>query len=351
MKNIAFLIIMGLLISISCTKNELSTNEQLEQRNDNHKNWKLAALQGDWTYTTTDGGSGSGSGALEYVYRCTRPLHRLKSMEDVATEDGNPFYNYSRSMTYNSNWMIATEEGVENGENVVRAFNYDANGKWTGITTSINGVVLDDEMTIDPDGQVTSYTHDGVRLEYVWRGNNPRMIKTYVQPSVAMSKAQHSKALGKIGFNKMARSLVKVKILESLSELQEKNKANYRSKSTDEWVLVQIEELEVDHKIVQPFISPANGYPGTTGDGGWLYRSKNYLIKFTDYLINPDGSRGEQIFFAHNHTVAVDDNLPQNVIYSLNFPAGTDDDGNPIHWNETGTIHYDYISGCNENGN
>ena len=85
--------------------------------------------------------------------------------------------------SYNANWMIATEQGIENGDEVIRTFNYDANGKWIGITTTVNGLVLDDEMTIDDQGQVTSYTHDGVRLEFVWRGNNPRMIKTYVPVS------------------------------------------------------------------------------------------------------------------------------------------------------------------------
>jgi len=351
MKNISLFIAMGLLIFISCTKNELSNTDQLEQRNDNHRNWKLAAVQGAWDYTTTDGDSGSGWDSLNYFYRCTVPLHRVKSMTDIAMEDGNPFYNYARSMTFNANWMIETEQGIENGDEVIRTFNYDANGKWIGITTTVNGVALDDQLTIDDQGQVTSYTHDGIRLEFVWRANNPRLIKTYVQPGMAMNKAQKSKAFDKIGHTKMARDLARIKILESLSELQKTTKSSYRSKTTEDWVLVQIEELEVDHRIVQPFLSPANGYPGTTGDGGWLYRSKNFITKFTDYAINPDGSIGEEVFMAHNHTVQVRDNLPKQVLYSSKILLGADDEDNPIYWNETGTIQYDYISGCNEGGN
>ena len=161
---------------------------------------------------------------------------------------------------------------------------------------------------------------------------------------MAMNKAQKSKAFDKIGHTKMARNLAKIKILESLSELQKKTKSSYRSKTTEDWVLVQIEELEVDHKIVQSFISSANGYPGTTGDGGWLYKSKNFITKFTDYAINPDGSIGEEVYMAHNHTVAVRDNLPKDVLYSAQYLVGADDEGNPIYWNETGTtVSYTHL--------
>lgn len=350
MKNIYILLFTWMLASISCTKNEINTEDQLEQRNDNHRNWKLASLQGAWDYTTTDGGSGSGWDSLNYIYRCSTPLHRIKSLSDLGVEDGNPIWDYERTVTYNANWMVDTEHAIENGDDVIRTFNYDANGKWTGITTSVNGEVLDDELTIDNQGQVTSYTHDGVRLEYLWRGNNPYLIKIYVQPSMEMNIAQESNALNKLGHTKMSNALTKTKVLKSMSELQNRNKSAYRSKSSSEWELVQITELEVDHRIVQPFISPANGFPGTTGDGGWLYRSKNYLTKFTDYAINPDGSKGENLSLYHNHTVAVRDNLPQNVIYSGTFILDHDADGNAIHWNERGTIHYDYISGCNDDG-
>lgn len=340
-----------LCIIVACTKTQDNINQadQLEQRNDNHLIYKLAHLSAAWNYTLTNGSHGAGTEELNYSYRCTIPFGRIKGGTDFWQEDGNTIFDASRTMTYNENGLIATEHATENGDDIVRTFNYDADGKWTGITTTVNGVALDDQMTITPYGQVTSYTNNGVRFEYVWRANNIKMIKTYVQPSTAMSIAQNSTALNQLGFNKLTNKISREKVLHSLGELQKVSKSRFRGKNMDEWVLVQIEEQEVDQKIVQPFSSAAKGYPGTSADGGFLILPKNYIVKFTDYLINEDGSKGEVIYFTHIHSVSTRDNLPRNVKYNLLIPGYDQDaDGNPIDWNEEGTIHYDYISGCNE---
>lgn len=351
MKKLYYTSIIFLFLMAACSKTQDNVNpsDQLEQRNDNHLIWKLAHLSSAWDYTTTDENHGAGTDELNYTYRCTAPSKRIKTMTDYFQEDGVPLYDISRTMTYHDNGVIATEHATENGDDILRTFNYDANGQWTGITTTVNGVVLDDQMTITPYGQVTSYTNNGVRLEYVWKANNIKMIKTYVQPSTDMSVAGTSTALNQLGFNKLTNKISREKVLHSLVELQKKTRAGFRSKNTDEWVLVQIEEQEVDQRIIQPFSSAAKGYPGTSADGGFLILPKNFIVKFTDYLVNEDGSRGADTYITHLHTVSTRDNLPIDVKYSLTLPAfDVDADGHPIDWNEEGTIHYDYISGCNE---
>lgn len=332
---------------LACNKENLDA--ALETRgNDNHKNWKLANASGGWDYTTTDGGSGAGYGVDTYTYGCSRPYGRAIASSSHYEEDGNVLWDIHRTMTYNDNFKVAEESSDETGTEIIRTFNYDSEGKFTGVTTVVDGVALEDEFKFDDQGRVLEYTNEGVKTEYIWKGDNIKEFRIYVQPEEEMALIQKSNAFNFIGYDDKSRTQAKKQVLKSLAFIQKQAKNTYRSKQT-EWQLVLIEEIEVDNNIIQPFSSPGAGYPGSIGDGGWLFKTKNFMTKFTDYPINPDGSKGEISYQAHNHTVATKDNLPENVIYSLYIhEIAQDADGNAINWNETGTIHYDYISGCNE---
>jgi len=116
--------------------------------------------------------------------------------------------------------------------------------------------------------------------------------------------------------------------------------------------LIFVEEQTVDKNVIQPFSSAAAGFPGTSADGGYLILPKNLIIKFKGYYVNDDGSPGELDYLIAFDSYTVKNNLPVDVKYST-FYANyeTDEMGNALDYNDTGTIHYEYISGCNQKPN
>ncbi len=357
MKNHMMKALIGLVFMMSCSKAnedpELSVG--LEQRgNDNHKIWNLARIDKHYTYSLTNGAEGIGETQRAYEYSCVRPFGRAVTFSDHTAEDGAVLWDNSSTMTYNDNFNIAVERAQEYGDEVVRTFHYDSDFNWTGITTEINGEVLDEEIEIAPGGQVRRYTSNGVRYDYTWRANNTSMVKIYVQPSAALSVVQKSMVFNQLGVNEISRKATRAHLLKSFKELQQlrKNSTSFRSNGTDEWVLIGIEEHTVDRNVIEPYSSPAKGYPGTTSDAGLYTLSKNWTVNYKAYRISEDGTSKKEYFTFNYHSYTVKDNLPVDTHYSY-FIAEYDVDeaGNPIDYHEKGTEHYGYISGCNQKAN
>lgn len=341
----------------ACSKDNVDPviQDQLEQRgNDNHKIWKLSQVSSHWNYTLTNGFQSDGNSLLNYIYSCSRPVGRAISATDFLEENGIVYYDNSRTMSYNDNFMIATENAVEYGDEVVRTFQYDSDNKWTGILTEVNGEVIEEEFEISPSGQVLSYTHDGTRTEYVWKADNITKIKTYVQVTAALSSIQNSLKYHQFGFNTITKNTAIKQILNTFNTLQKTNRSStaLRGSNTNEWTLVFVEEQTVDKDVIQPFASVSLGYPGTSSDGGYLILPKNYIVNFKGYEVNEDGTEGKLAYLIHFDSYTIKNNLPVDVKYS-SFYADyeEDEDGHLLDYTDTGTFHYDYISGCNQKPN
>lgn len=352
MKKPFFMTLMGLTFIAGCSKfnEDPAFRNQLEERNDNHKIWKLSHVVNHWDYTLTDGFQSDGNQDVKYVYSCSRPVGRAISSSDSVEENGITLWDNERTMTYNDNFMISTEHAIEFGAEVLRTYQYDIDGKWSGVTTEINGEVIEDEFEIGTGGQVKSYTSNGVRNVYEWKANNVTKVKTYILMSAAVSSVQNSSIFKNIGFNAISKNKIKAQIINSIKELQKtkRGSSGFRSNS-DEWVLVFVEEQTVDKNVIQPFSSPSNGYPGTSTDGGFYYLPKNLIVQFKGYPINADGTEGELSYLYHYYSYSTKDNLPVDVKYTSFIAAYDQDaDGNLLDYNDQGTIHYDYISGCNQ---
>ena len=357
MKNHVLKALIGLVFLMSCSKTNVDSefSEGLEQRgNDNHKIWNLAQIDKHYTYSLSDGSAGSGEGLDKYEYSCVRPYGRAIKFSSHAEEDGGVLWENASTMTYNDNFKISVEKAQEFGDEVVRTFHYDADYKWTGISTEVNGENVETELEIGPGGQVKSYTSDGVRFEYLWRADNTYMMKIYLQSSAALSSVQNSQAFNQLGFNELSRKKSKELIINSFKEHQktERISSSFRGKLTDEWVLYGIEEHTVDHKVIEPYSSPAKGYPGTTSDAGLYSLSKNWTVKYNAYLVNSDGTFRNTYFTFEYDSYSVKDNLPVDAHYSYFIPDYTqDEEGNSIDYLEQGTHHFGYISGCNQKEN
>ena len=354
MKNQFLSLFIALFIISACSNDNVDPviQDQLEQRgNDNHKIYKLSQVTGQWNYTLSDGFSSSGTSLNKFVYSCSRPVGRAIASTDYLIENGVVYWDISRTMSYNENFMVSVENALEYGDEIVRTFQYDSNNKWTGIITTVNGEVIEDEIEISPSGQVLSYTHDGTRTEYVWKADNITKIKTYVQVTAALSSVQNSLRFLQLGFNKISNTLAKEKILNSLENLQKSNRtvSPLRGAHSDEWTLVFVDEQIVDKNVIQPYTSVSAGYPGTTTDGGYLTLPKNFIVNFKGYNVNPDGSMGELAYLVNFDSYTRKNNLPVNVNFS-SFYADyeEDEDGNFLDYTDTGSIQYEYISGCNQ---
>ncbi|MEP7321761.1 MAG: hypothetical protein ABI761_07570 [Saprospiraceae bacterium] len=353
MKKLIYVALFGMVFIFGCSKVNEDPDVQnlLEERgNDNHKIWKLSEIVNHWDYTLTDGFKSDGIQIIKYVYSCSHPVGRAIATTDSVEENGEVLWDNERTMAYNDNFMISTEQGIEYGDEVHRTYHYDAEGKWTGVTTEINGEVIEDEFEIGPGGLLKSYTSNGVRNVYEWKANNLSKIKTYILSTAAFSSVQHSSTFNHIGFNTISKNKTKEQILHSFVELQKvkRGSSGFRS-TTDEWVLVFIEEQTADKNVIQPFSSAALGYPGTSSDGGYYTLPKNFIIQFKGYNINEDGTEGDLAYLYHFDSYKTKDNLPVDVKYS-SFIADyvQDENGNTLDYNDHGTIHYEYISGCNQ---
>lgn len=349
--------LISLVFMMSCSKSmeDPEFSAGLEQRgNDNHRNWNLAQVEFQYSYTLTDGSQGTGVGQLEYEYSCVRPFGRPVSASHNVHENGELWFENTRTMSYNDNFKIDVEHANEYGDEVVRTFQYDANGKWTGITTEVNGEVLDEEIEIDSYGQVLSYTSGGVRTEYTWRDNNAKTLKIYIQASADLRSVENSLAFNQTGFNEHSRRATKQQVLKSFKDLQLVNKrsSSLRSSQSAGWVLVIIEENYFDLNVFEPFRSTAKGYPGTTSDAGYYNLSKNFSTGWKGMLVEPDGTPISEYYNYAKDSYSVKDNLPVNSHYTYTiFGYDTDEEGNPIDYKEEGTIHHEYISGCNQKVN
>ncbi len=353
MKNHICKVLIGLAFIMSCTKVNIEpeNSNALEQRgNDNHKIWNLAQVDRQYTYSLSDGSEGYGAEQKKYEYSCVRPFGRAVKYSDHFVEDGEVLWDNSSTMSYNDNFMISVEQANEYGDEVVRTFLYNSDHQWTGITTEINGEVIEDKIEIGPGGQVKSYSNNGVRFEYIWKANNTSMMKIYLQNTATLRSVQNSLAFNYLGINENSRRKTKELILQRFKELQVTRRSpSFRGKLSDEWVLYGIEEHTVDPKVIEPFSSPAKGYPGTTSDGGYFALSKNWTVKYRAYLVNDDGTvRAEYFTFIYD-SYSVKDNLPVDAHFTY-FEAGytEDEEGNSIDYQEQGTEHFGYISGCNQ---
>ena len=357
MKNHILKGLMSLLFIMSCSKAiEVPENSgDLEQRgNDNHLIWNLAQDDKYYTYTLSDGSQGIGERQIKYEYSCTRPVGMAISFSDQSTEDGELLWDNSSTMAYNDNFMISTELAHEYGDEVVRKYQYDSDYKWTGVITEINDVRIEDALEIGPNGQVKSYTSNGVRYEYVWKANNTKLMRIYIQSSAALSSVQNSLVFNKLGINENSRNKTKELILKYFKEVQKTKRttSSFRGKLADEWILYGIEEHTVDPKVIEPFSSPAKGYPGTSSDAGYYSLSKNWTVKYKAYLVNEDGSLKEEYYSFAYDSYSIKDNLPLDAHYSYSILGYSEDaEGNPIDYHEQGTEHFGYISGCNQKGN
>lgn len=356
MKNISFLFFVTLLVGISCSKDQDLTEPQgqLEERgNDNHKIYKLARVDSRWDYTLTNGFQSDGFLWNEYVYGCSRPVGRVKTGNAYVEENGVTYWDVSFTNTFNDNFEVETEHSMVNGDEILRTFLYDSDYKWIGIKTEINGEVIEDELEIGPTGQVKSYTSDGVRTEYVWKANNVTKINTYVLVSEEAGTIQNSLAHHQLGISEFTRNKASEQIVKKFKELQQlrKTSGSFRSNhSVDEWVLVYVDEFTHDKMVVQPYSSVAAPYPGTCADGGDLALPKNFRTGFKGYYVNEDGSPGEVAYLINYDSYKVKNNLPQSGKYSAFYADyEMDEDGNYLDSNETGTLEWKYISGCNEN--
>ena len=354
MKNYMLKAFIGLVFMTSCSKSledpELSTG--LEERgNDNHRNWNLAQFENQYTYTLSDGAQGEGSINLNYTYSCVRPFGRAVASTDIRQEDGVVLSDNSRTISYNDNFKVSVEHAQEYGDEVVRTFHYDSDGTWTGITTEVNGEILDEEIEIGHGGQVKSYTSGGVRTEFTWKANNVRMFKYYIQPSADLIAVENSLAFNQSGVNALVRKATKQNIIKSFNELRSLRKTSspLRSKNIDEWILVGIEEQNYDFNVIEPYSSPAKGYPGTTSDAGYYYLAKNYPTSWRGFRVEPDGTPISEYYHFKANSYSVKNNLPVNVNYTYDiFGIYDDSDGNPVDYHEQGVHHYEYISGCNQ---
>lgn len=357
MKNHMVKALIGLVFMMSCSKSieDPEFSAGLEERgNDNHRNWNLANWVSDYTYTLSDGSHGTGIGQIDYEYSCVRPFGRPVSSTHIVHEDGEVLFENVRTMSFNDNFMIDAEHANEYGDEVVRTFHYDADGKWTGITTEVNGEVLDEQIEIDLYGQVQSYTSGGVRYEYTWNANNARVLKIYVQATAELRAVENSLAFNQSGINDISRKVTKQTILKAFKNLQSvQGSASYlRSKNTDEWVLVGIEEQSFDYNVIEPFRSAAKGYPGTTSDAGYYYLSKNLTVSYKAFRVEADGTPISEYYNYKLDSYSVKDNLPVNAHYTYNvFGYAEDEAGNSIDYQEQGTLHFGYISGCNQKEN
>ncbi len=357
MKNHVLKALIGLVFLMSCSKTNVDAefSEGLEQRgNDNHKIWNLSQVDFNYAYTLTDGSQGTGDRKLNYEYSCVRPYGRAVAFSDHAVEDGALLWDNSSTMTYNDNFMIDVEHAQEYGADVVRTFHYDSDYKWTGITTEINGEVIDEEIEIGPGGQVKSYTSGGVRTEYTWKADNAKTLKIYVQPSAELRSVENSLAFNKSGINEISRRATKQLVLKAFKDLQQvaKRSSSLRSIQSDGWVLVGIEENYFDLNVIEPYRSTAKGYPGTTSDGGYYNLSKNFSTGWKGVLVEPDGTPISDYYSYERSSYSVKNNLPvvSHYTYIINGYS-QDADGNPIDYREEGTEHYEYISGCNQKEN
>jgi len=348
---IKFLLFFTALLMVSACSKDNPADQIVQSSNDNHKIYKLSQVTGQWEYTLTNSFSSSGTSLNKFVYSCTRPVGRAISSTDFLEENGVVYLDNSRTMTYNDNFMGSVENAMEIGDEIVRTFQYDSNNKWTGIITTVNGVVIDEEIEISPSGQVLSYTHDGTRTEYVWKADNVTKIKTFIQATTALSSVENSLNYHQLGFNKISKNKAKEKILKSLENLQKSNRtaSPLRGTHTNEWTLVFVEEQTVDKNVIQPYTSVSAGYPGTTVEGGYLILPKNFIIHFKGYNVNPDGSPGETAYSINFYYYTKKNNLPVNVNFS-SFYADyeEDEDGNLLDYTDIGTFHYEYISVCNQ---
>lgn len=357
MKNHMLKALLGLVLMMSCSKSneDLEFSPALEERgNDNHKIWNLAQLDIQYNYMLSDGSPGVGGQQINYIYSCSRPRGKAVSFTNRGEQDGEVLWENSATMSYNNNFMISVEQAQEYGDEVVRTYQYDAEHKWTGILTEINGEAIGEEIVLDPGGQVLSYTSNGVRFEYTWKANNAIRTKIYVQPASALSLIQNSLAFNQLGMNEYPRKKTKEMILEYFKEHQkaERKASSFRGKLTDEWVLIGIEEQKFDLKVIEPFSSAAKGYPGTSSDGGYYYLSKNFTVNYTAYYVNEDGTPIQEYYSFNCDSYSVKDNLPVNVHYTYKQSDYTqDEDGNSLDYQEQGTYHYGYVSGCNQNSN
>lgn len=357
MKNHMIKVLIGLVFMMSCSRvnEDPEFSSDLEQRgNDNHKIWNLAQVDRDYSFTLTDGSQGVGKRLIKYEYSCIRPFGRAVTFSDIDEENGEELWHNSSTMSYNDNFMISEEHAQEYGEEVVRNYQYDSDYKWTGIITKINGEVVDDTLEIGPGGQVKSYTSNGVRYEYTWKANNAITMKIYIQPSSDLRTINNSLVFNHVGLNENSRKATKALILKSFNDLQQarKTSSSYRSKNADEWVLIGIEEDRYDPKVIEPFSSPAKGFPGTSSDGGYYYLSKNFVVSYKAFRVNPDGTPIQEYYSFNCNSYSVKDNLPVDAHYTYDIPEyAADEEGNSIDYHEQGTIHYKYISGCNQKTN
>lgn len=354
MKSQMLKVLLGLFFIMSCSKSEdiLEFSPALEERgNDNHKIFKLAQVNKQYTYLLTDGSPGVGNRQINYVYSCSRPVGRAVGFSDRLEENGEVYWENSSTMSYNDNFMISEERAQEYGDEVVRTYQYDSDYKWTGITTEINGELIEDELIIGPGGQVQSYSSNGVRFEYTWRANNAAQIRIYVETAAELRSVQNSLVFNRLGMNDPSRKKTKEMILKRFKELQktDRKSASFRGRPDNEWVLIGIEEQKFDLKVIEPFSSPAKGYPGTTSDGGYYYLSKNFTVSYRAFLVNEDGSPIKEYYYFKCDSYKVKNNLPVIVHYSyFESDYAADEEGNALDYNEKGTIEYSYISGCNQ---
>lgn len=354
MKNNLLKALLGLTLMMSCSKDyvEPEFSGVLEQRgNDNHKIWKLAQVDNQYDFTLTDGTPGNGNSIIKYVYGCSRPVGRPITFSDYAEENGEMLWDNSSTMSYNNNFMIAEEIAQEYGDEVIRTYHYDSDYKWTGITTTVNGDVLEDELIIGPGGQVKSYASGGVKYEYIWKGDNQIKSNIYVQPAAELRSLQNSQVFGMVGSNEILKRKTKEVVLQAFKELQQtKNRASaLRSINTEEWVLVAREESIVDTKVIEPFGSAAVGYPGTSSDAGFYNLSKNLTTHSKYFRVNEDGTPGGVYYSADFDSYTIKDNLPVDIHYRRFIEGYTEDaEGNSLDYTDHGVLHHHYISGCNQ---
>lgn len=349
--------LISLVFMMSCSKSmeDPEFSAGLEQRgNDNHRNWNLAQLDVNTSFMNTGEEPGTFALHLKYEYSCVRPYGRPVSATYTGELNGEPWFENSRTMSFNDNFMINVEHAYEDGNEIVRTFNYDSDGKWTGITTTVNGETLDEEIEIDPYGQVQSYSSGGVRYEYTWKANNARLLKIYVKPTAELRSVENSLAFNQSGINDISRKVTKQSTLKAFKNLQSvQGAASYlRSKNTDEWVLVGTEEVVFDLQVYEPYRSTGKGYPGTTSDDGYYYLSKNFPVSWKGVRVEPDGTPVSLYYIYSRNSYSVKDNLPVKVQYTQDiFGVDVDEDGNPIDYHEEGIEHFQYISGCNQKEN
>jgi hypothetical protein len=338
-----------LLVGLACTK-QYDDQFVLETRgNDNHKIWRLSGFSGDWNYSLSDGTTGTGSQTYEGIYSCERPYGRIIETSDVFYDNGDMVGEIGRSMVYNDNFMIDTETSDEFGDEVIRKYKYDAQGQWIGVEKTVNGEIVDEAFEFLPGGLVKTYTSDGVRLEFKWRANNVREVRTYVQPEESMSRIQRSLVFDRIGMNEKMNQAAKKHILKAYESLQPKSKAGYRSKQTDEWVLVSIEEWKTDPRVIQPYSSEAKGYPGSASAGGFYNLPKNFIYQVDLFAATEDGKPGDMIYHFLYENYKTKDNLPVSGTYVYTVPVyDVDANEDAISYEEHGNGNWFYTSGCNQ---